>query len=982
MFGARFPRAHQRWPWPLLVVLLLGLVIAGIGAFAYREQSAVLERQALGNLGTMARLKADAIARALAAEEARTRILSRAPTLIAFLQQGTGRTDGPERVRLGAFLEEARAAAGLENLLLMDDGGHRLLAAQEDRSGEAAWGEAARQAITAGAIVFVDLHRDPGNGRVTLGFVAPILAAGEPGRRALGAVGLDIAAPSFLGRELLLWPMASASSRTVLLSRDGGKALALGQFGGARDAPLELRPLPAAADAMAARALRGETAPAAATGLLGQPVLAASAAVPRTPWVLLVTMDRDEALAEATQLGIDTGLLGLAALVASIAFVVFLEQRRRLHAALAQMAHDRALQAAQTQFRAVFEQASIGIALVASDGRWLQVNRRLCDTLGYSEQELFARTTFELAHPDDRAPLRELIGELTSGAAENVTTERRYLRRDGGTVWAATAVRLVRQADGAPDYYIAVIEDVSDRHRAEQQLRASELRFRQVVESAPNAMLMSAPDGTIAMVNRQAGALFGYARDELLGQPIERLIPERYRQAHGGHHRAFLADPRPRKMGAGRELFGLRKDGSEVPVEIGITPIETEAGTMVLSTLVDITERKRQEEALRKSEEQLRQSQKMEAIGSLTGGMAHDFNNLLGIIIGNLDLAQPALEKVGDAGELVREALNAALRGADLTRRLLAFARRQPLRPQRVAISGLVAETVKLLSRTLGENIQISAELPERLWPVVVDPAQLEAALANLATNARDAMPSGGRLSITAANRPLDDDYAALHAEVKPGDYVMIEVSDTGTGMPPGVLAHIFEPFFTTKERGKGTGLGLAMVFGFMKQSGGHINVYSEPGVGTTFRLYLPRSREEAAEAREPEIPAPARASGETVLVVEDNEALRRVVARQVTDLGYRVIAVQDAAEALSLLERERVALLFTDVVMPGEMDGFGLAEHVLAHWPDVRVVLTSGFPETTTNRKLRSLAASTRLLSKPYRKTELAATLRAALDA
>ncbi len=403
---------------------------------------------------------------------------------------------------------------------------------------------------------------------------------------------------------------------------------------------------------------------------------------------------------------------------------------------------------------------------------------------------------------------------------------------------------------------------------------------------------------------------------------------------------------------------------------------------MVLATLVDLTERRRHEEALKKSEEQLQQSQKMQAIGNLTGGMAHDFNNLLGVIVGNLDLAQPLLEERRDAGDLVREALDAALRGADLTRRLLAFARRQPHRPRRVAIDELVAGTVKLLSRTLGENIEISVELADDLWPVTVDPAQLEAALVNLATNARDAMAAGGRLKVAAANRRLDADYASLHSEVTPGDYVRIEVSDTGTGMAPAILARIFEPFFTTKEVGKGTGLGLAMVFGFMKQSGGHVNVYSEPGAGSTFRLYLPRAAAAAAvDAPEPDTAPARRAAGETVLAVEDNAALRRLVVRQLAELGYRVIPAQNATEALALLEHETVDLLFTDVVMPGDMDGFGLARHVLAHWPKIRVVLTSGFPETRIDGKLGVLTASTRLLSKPYRRTELARALRDALD-
>jgi signal transduction histidine kinase len=382
--------------------------------------------------------------------------------------------------------------------------------------------------------------------------------------------------------------------------------------------------------------------------------------------------------------------------------------------------------------------------------------------------------------------------------------------------------------------------------------------------------------------------------------------------------------------------------------------------------------------ALHESEEKLRQSQKMEAVGQLTGGLAHDFNNLLLVIIGNLD--QLLESKTGDrlVQELARHALEAAQRGADLTRSLLAFARRQPLRPQRVAINDLVHGIARLLARTLGERVEISLALAPDVWPVVADPAQLEAALTNLATNARDAMPRGGHLTIVTANRHLDDDYTSQHADVTAGDYVMIEVSDTGTGMPPEIMAQIFDPFFTTKGRGEGTGLGLSMVFGFMKQSGGHINVYSEPGVGTTFRLYLPRDAHAAEPVERPAAATRTTGGGETILVVEDNPALRRMVALQLTTLGYQVREAENAAAALAMLEsREPIDLLFADVVMPGKLDGYDLARTVRDRWPSCKIVLTSGFPGLNPGR---DATPDVPLLTKPYRRDDLARTLRDAL--
>jgi signal transduction histidine kinase/ActR/RegA family two-component response regulator len=379
-----------------------------------------------------------------------------------------------------------------------------------------------------------------------------------------------------------------------------------------------------------------------------------------------------------------------------------------------------------------------------------------------------------------------------------------------------------------------------------------------------------------------------------------------------------------------------------------------------------------------KAEAQLHQAQKMEALGQLTGGLAHDFNNHLGIIIGNLDLLGEETRDDPERKELIEDALSAALNGADLTRRLLAFARRQPLRPARIVINELIGEITKLLRRTLSERIEIRLNFDPSIPPVLADPAQLESAIANLANNARDAMPEGGRLTITTGVRYLDEDYAAEHSEVTPGPYVLIEVSDTGSGMAPDTIIRVFEPFFTTKGPGKGTGLGLSMVFGFMRQSGGHINVYSELGRGTTFRLYL-RPDETATDAIDLQAPSldEYAGAGEHILVVEDNAKLRAVVIRQLVDLGYNVSEATTADEALAMLGNDATFnLLLTDVVMPGKLDGCALAREFVARRPGGKVLLTSGFPSARLTED-DSFDASLRLLDKPYRKQDLARALR-----
>ena len=345
-------------------------------------------------------------------------------------------------------------------------------------------------------------------------------------------------------------------------------------------------------------------------------------------------------------------------------------------------------------------------------------------------------------------------------------------------------------------------------------------------------------------------------------------------------------------------------------------------------------------------EEQLHQAQKMEAIGSLTGGMAHDFNNLLGIIIGNTDVLRELETDDPEAEELTRNVLDAAFRGAELTRRLLAFAQQQPLSPRRIDVNQLVSGIIRLLSRTLGENIEIVLSLSSEVSPIVADPAQLEAAIANLATNARDAMPGGGRLAVATADCRLDADSVAPHSELVPGQYVMIEVCDTGSGMTQEVKNRIFEPFYTTKGRDKGTGLGLSMVFGFIKQSGGHINVSTEPGVGTTFRLFLPRATRETIVATENAVVQLLCGGGETILVVEDNDALRRVIRRQLSSLGYRVLEAKQADAALRVMEQESIDVLLTDIVMPGGKDGIELARQARQRWPAIAVVFSSGFSQ------------------------------------
>ncbi|HYM71926.1 MAG TPA: response regulator [Stellaceae bacterium] len=404
-----------------------------------------------------------------------------------------------------------------------------------------------------------------------------------------------------------------------------------------------------------------------------------------------------------------------------------------------------------------------------------------------------------------------------------------------------------------------------------------------------------------------------------------------------------------------------------------------------LSRLVPAIRREMREAAGRTErraiERQLRQTQKMEAMGQLTGGIAHDFNNLLGVIVANGDLLLDSVKGNPPQTELANEILESALHGAELTHRLLAFARQQSLSSRVIELNAQLPRVVAILQRTLGEQIAIKTVFGEALWETRADPSQVEDALLNLAINARDAMPGGGTLTIETANMRLDEHYATLHPEVAAGEYVMLAMTDTGTGMPADVVERAMEPFFTTKEMGKGTGLGLSMVYGFAKQSGGHLNIYSDVGVGTTIRLYLPRVRSENAEAKPVARPERVLPTGsETILLVDDNAALRRVTRRRLTGLGYRVEEAENGPAALALLDAgKRFDLLFTDIGLPDGMNGFELAEHARRRQPRLNVLFTTGYGNNGGQTGVDPNRIQ-HLIRKPYRSDELAVRLRAAL--
>ena len=477
----------------------------------------------------------------------------------------------------------------------------------------------------------------------------------------------------------------------------------------------------------------------------------------------------------------------------------------------------------------------------------------------------------------------------------------------------------------------------------------------------------------IVFFNDAAESMFGYRRAEILGQSLDLLIPEARRAIHNAHVTDFDASGEQARMMAARgSIEGRRRDGSTFPAAASITEVGDGDGVVFTAVLRDITEQ-------RAIESQLRHAQRMESIGQLTGGIAHDFNNLLAIMVGNLDLAK---ERIGDHPAIRKQidsALNAALRGAELVQRLLAFARRQALAPDTIDLNRHLPDVIAMLQRALGDHIDLNVKLEPELWLARVDPTLVDDALLNLAINARDAMPNGGNLTIETQNVVLDETYAARNIDVVAGDYVMIAVSDTGIGMPPEVVERVFEPFFTTKGVGRGTGLGLSMVYGFVKQSGGHIKIYSEPGHGTCVRIYLPRSGEPEQRRESAGEPVEAPRGAGTVLLAEDNAEVRATAEWMLTELGYQVHAVADGPAALHWLDGgARVDLLLTDVVMPGGINGYELAEEAVKRRPGLKILLTTGYTETSMRNGRERHAFA--VLSKPYNVATLAHAVQQAL--
>ncbi|WFU41369.1 PAS domain S-box protein [Bradyrhizobium sp. CB82] len=629
---------------------------------------------------------------------------------------------------------------------------------------------------------------------------------------------------------------------------------------------------------------------------------------------------------------------------------------------------ERALHQQREERRLIFDASQDLIMILDARGYVVQISPSSEAILGYQPEEMVGRSGADFIQPDHLERSREEIRALRRGERPKLA-DTRCLHKDGHDVWLSWLGTW--SAEMKRFYFVG--RDMTEARLAQESLLESEQLARNIIETSLDAFIQTDENGTILAWNSQAETLFGWRRDEALGRTaIDLIIAKGERRTISGGLQRFVASKDGRIVGRRREMMVRRRDGKEFKAEMSVTAMNRREGVLFNVFYRDLTDKIA-------ADERIRHAEKMEAVGQLTGGVAHDFNNILTVITGTIEILAEAVQKEPQLAAITRMIDEAAARGAELTQHLLAFARKQPLQPREIDINSLIVDTAKLLRPTLGEHIQIESVFETESCVALVDPNQLTTALLNLALNARDAMSNGGKLILETGVAYLDDAYANIN-DIRPGNYVLIAVSDTGAGIPAKLLDRVFDPFFTSKGPGKGTGLGLSMVYGFIKQSAGHIRIYSEEGHGTTIKMYLPPGMSATATG-EGVTPDAIEGGDETILVVEDDRLVRDYVLAQLHSLGYATLEAANAADALAIVTAGTpFDLLFTDVIMPGKMNGRQLADEILKSRPDLKVVYTSGYTENAIIHHGR-LDSGVLLLAKPYRKSDLARILRRALD-
>jgi PAS domain S-box-containing protein len=860
---------------------------------------------------------------------------------------------------LRQLLTELVARHGLTACYLLDETGRELAS-----SGGAALADGEiRQAVRAaagGAGPVVELI---GPGEEARGLFAVAVARSSPPAAVVAVVDPGHSLFPALRQD----PLLTRSGETVLVRHDDAEHVVL-------ISPLRHRPTGAGLRVPGSQVSGPSPAPGAQQAgafadYTGRRVLAVTRRVPIVSWDLVAKIDEDEALARWRR---DMRQAGLAALSLYLALVgIGYGAWRRQRAA-----YQLELSRQESRLGLALEQANDVVFIVRRDGTVLDVRGGVEKLYGWRPEELLGRHAADFRVPEERD--RALANMERIAAEGSLVFGSLHRRKDGSDVPVEISARLIRH--GGEDLFFAIARDVSQRQATEGALRASEERFRRLAENAPVVIyrMRLVPEIAFEYVSPAAETVAGYTPDEFYADPdLARRI------VHPDDRKLLAPLVRGEPPAGPVEFRSLRKDGSLVWTEHRLSPIRDASGRVVAleGLVLDVTARKRAEETLQQTQRQLLQAQKIEAVGRLAGGVAHDFNNLLNVITGYAEMLGRQLGADHPGRPRLDQILKAADRAATVTRQLLAFSRRQVLQPRVVDLNAAVADLEKTLLRLIGEDVELTTRLAPGLGSVKVDLSQLEQVIMNLAVNARDAMPRGGRLTIETAEVDFDVPYTLTHEPARPGPYVMLAVADTGIGMDAELRSHIFEPFFTTKPAGKGTGLGLATVYGIVKQSGGYVWVYSEPGQGTTFKIYLPRVDARPERAAAAAAPVQLARGDETVLLVEDQTDVRELAREALSELGYKVLVAAGVEEARNLEQacREPIHLLLTDVVMP-RASGRQIAEELLPRRPGLRVLYMSGYTSDIVAAH-GVLEAGVHLLEKPFTMLALARKVREVLD-
>lgn len=965
-----------RWIKATLVLALLVLVTGG--AWFYHDEQRRIRRQVESELAAVAQLKVQQIAawrQTLLDEGAE---LTERPLLGARLGRWLANPQAGGRTDLLAEFRVVMRYGDYADVLLVDRDGQ----VRFSLSGATTAHEGAAQALATAfhdrRPVLTDLHTEQDSTTPHLSVVAPLFSAEGQIQEPIGALILVSDARKFLYPLLQSWPTPSKTAETLLVRREGNDVLFLNDLRHQENTALKLRTPLSRTDVAAVQAVRGREGVIQGKDYRGVEVVATLRPIPDSPWFMVAKVDEAEAFAEWRVRSVLTlALLAGLALLGGTAGLVAWQRNQKSHFRALYHA-EVARRAGEARFGITLRSIGDGVIATDAQGRIELLNPVAEALTGWTNEEARGKLleeVFHIVNEQTRAPAENpVVRVLHEGLVVGLANHTLLIARDGTERPIADSAAPIRDEEGDVIGVVLVFRDQTE----ERAVRRERLLLTDTIRASMEEIyLFDADTLRFRFVNDGALRNLGYSL-----AAIRRLTPLDLKPEFTAE--SFQALVQPLRNGEKTlqvfETIHRRADGSHYPVEIRLQLFDHYGEKVFLATGQDITERKRTEAEKKQLQAQLLQVQKMESVGRLAGGVAHDFNNMLSVILGHTELA---LERVGSSGplrgdlEVIRKA---ALSSADLTRRLLAFARKQTVAPQVLNLNDTVADTLKMLRRLVGENIDLAWVPGENLWPTEIDPAQVDQLLTNLCVNARNAIAGVGSITIETENVRFDEAYCALHAGFRPGMYVMLAVSDDGCGMEKGVLDHLFEPFFTTDPTGQNTGLGLATVYGIVKQNQGFINVYSEPGKGSTFKIYLPRSLKEAVKTIAAHPVQQTASPGETVLLVEDEPAILKLGRRILTGLGYTVLTAGTPGEALELAKEHsgEIHLLLTDVVMP-EMNGRDLADRLRAVRPGMRCLFMSGYTANVIAHQ-GVLDEGVQFLEKPFSRDTLAAKVREAL--